>query len=322
MQLRILYPECSPERLWMAELNILENVPLAGYSTFRCGGPARYFAEPSTGDEVVSLYKFAEDNGLDVIVLGNGSNCLISDEGFDGLVIRIAKNMGMLSSREAEDGRTVVSADAGLPFARFGSYCAELALTGAEFACGIPGSCGGAVFMNAGAYGGEIKDFISSVSYWDGEKIRHIDGGECEFAYRTSLFAKRNSEGKKAVILGFEAMLPKGNKEEIAALVEDLRCRRTASQPLDVPSAGSTFKRPEGFFAAKLIEEAGLKGFALDESGAQVSPKHAGFIVNNGGTAKASDVKRLMDYVTEKVFENAGVRLEREVRLVGNFGGL
>ena len=322
MQLRILYPECSPERLWMAELNILENVPLAGYSTFRCGGPARYFAEPSTGDEVVSLYKFAEDNGLDVIVLGNGSNCLISDEGFDGLVIRIAKNMGMLSSREAEDGRTIVSAGAGLPFARFGSYCAELSLTGAEFACGIPGSCGGAVFMNAGAYGGEIKDFISSVSYWDGEKIRHIDGGECEFAYRTSLFAKRNSEGKKAVILGFEAMLPKGNKEEIAALVEDLRCRRTASQPLDVPSAGSTFKRPEGFFAAKLIEEAGLKGFALDDSGAQVSPKHAGFIVNNGGTAKASDVKRLMDYVTEKVFENAGVRLEREVRLVGNFGGL
>ena len=305
----------------MAELNILENVPLAGYSTFRCGGPARYFAEPSTGDEVISLYKFADDNGLEVIVLGNGSNCLISDEGFDGLVIRIARNMGALSSREAEDGRMVVSAGAGLPFARFGSCCTELSLTGAEFACGIPGSCGGAVFMNAGAYGGEIKDIISSVSYWDGGEIRHIDGSECEFAYRTSLFAKRNSEGKKAVILGFEAILPKGNREEIEALVEDLRCRRTASQPLDVPSAGSTFKRPEGFFAARLIEEAGLKGFALDDSGAQVSPKHAGFIVNNGGTAKASDVKKLMDYVAERVFENAGVRLEREVRLVGNFGG-
>jgi UDP-N-acetylmuramate dehydrogenase len=136
------------------------------------------------------------------------------------------------------------------------------------------------------------------------------------------LFEKLNSEGKKAVILGFEAILSKGDKKEIVSKVEDLRNRRTASQPLDVPSAGSTFKRPEGFFAAKLIEEAGLKGFSLDDSGAQVSPKHAGFIVNNGGRAKASDVKRLMDHVTEKVYENSGVRLEREVRLVGRFEGL
>ena len=305
----------------MADLNILENVPLAGYSTFRCGGPARYFAEPSTGDEVASLFRHAEDEGLDVFVLGNGSNCLISDDGFDGLVIRIARNMSKLSSAETDDGRVTVTAGAGLPFARFGSYCAELSLTGAEFACGIPGSCGGAVFMNAGAYGGEAKDFITKVSYWDGDKICHIDGSECNFGYRTSLFEERNAAGDKAVILGFEAILSKGNKDEITALVEDLRCRRTASQPLDVPSAGSTFKRPEGFFAARLIEEAGLKGFALDDSGAQVSPKHAGFIVNNGGRAKASDVKRLMDYVAEKVFENSGVMLEREVRLVGNFGG-
>ena len=123
------------------------------------------------------------------------------------------------------------------------------------------------------------------------------------------------------MILGFEAVLSKGNKDEITALVDDLRARRTASQPLDVPSAGSTFKRPEGYFAAKLIEDAGLKGFALDDSGAQVSPKHAGFVVNNGGTARASDVMRLIDYVVEKVFENSGVRLEKEVRLVGNFGG-
>jgi UDP-N-acetylmuramate dehydrogenase len=306
----------------MADLNILENVPLAGCSTFRCGGPARFFAEPSTGDEVASLFKWAEDNGLEVFVLGNGSNCLISDEGFDGLVIRIAKNMSELSSQESDDGRVVVTAGAGLPFARFGNYCADLSLTGAEFACGIPGSCGGAVFMNAGAYGGETKDFVSRVNFWDGDKIRYIDGGECDFGYRTSLFEKLNSEGKKAVILGFEAILSKGDKKEIVSKVEDLRNRRTASQPLDVPSAGSTFKRPEGFFAAKLIEEAGLKGFSLDDSGAQVSPKHAGFIVNNGGRAKASDVKRLMDHVTEKVYENSGVRLEREVRLVGRFEGL
>jgi UDP-N-acetylmuramate dehydrogenase len=175
--------------------------------------------------------------------------------------------------------------------------------------------------MNAGAYGGETKDFISGVSFWDGEKIRTISGEECGFGYRTSLFEKLNSEGKKAVILGFEAVLSRGNKDEITSLVDDLRSRRTTSQPLDVPSAGSTFKRPEGHYAARLIEDAGLKGFALDDSGAQVSPKHAGFIVNNGGTARASDVMRLIDYVVEKVFENSGVRLEKEVRLVGNFGG-
>ena len=321
MPLWISCPEYSRESLWMADPVILENVPLAGYSTFRCGGPAKFFAEPSTGDEVAYLYKWAEERGLEVFVLGNGSNCLISDEGFDGLVIRIGKNLGELTYEEQEDSRVKINAGAGLSYARFGNYCKELSLTGAEFACGIPGSCGGAVFMNAGAYGGETKDFISKVSYWDGSEIKHIDGGQCEFGYRTSLFEKLSAGGKTAVILGFEAVLSKGDKNEITAKVEDLRNRRTASQPLDVPSAGSTFKRPEGYFAARLIEEAGLKGFALDDSGAQVSPKHAGFIVNNGGAAKASDVMRLIDYVVEKVFENSGVRLEKEVRLVGSFGG-
>ena len=305
----------------MADLNILNNVPLAGYSTFRCGGPARYFAEPSAGDEVAELYKWAQERDLEVFILGNGSNCLISDYGFDGLVIRIGKNMGRLASEETEDGKVLITAGAGLPYARFGNYCVEQSLTGAEFACGIPGSCGGAVFMNAGAYGGETKDFVTGVRYWDGESVRYIDGDQCEFGYRTSLFEKLNAEGKTAVIIEFEAVLSKGNKDEITALTEDLRARRTASQPLDVPSAGSTFKRPAGYFAAKLIEDAGLKGFALDDSGAMVSPKHAGFIVNNGGTAKASDVMRLIDYVVEKVFENSGVRLEKEVRLVGYFGG-
>ena len=317
---RISCRESSPGSPWMADIIPLENVPLAGYSTFRCGGPARFFAEPYNGDEVASLFKWADEEGLDVFVLGNGSNCLISDDGFDGLVIRIARNMSELSSAEMNGGSVKVTAGAGLPFARFGNYCAELSLTGAEFACGIPGSCGGAVFMNAGAYGGETKDFVSRVNYWDGKDICYIDGDQCGFGYRTSLFEKLNAEGKTAVILGFEAVLPKGSKEEITGLVDDLRIRRTASQPLDVPSAGSTFKRPEGYFAAKLIEEAGLKGFALDDSGAQVSPKHAGFIVNNGGKAKASDVLRLIDYVVEKVFVNSGVRLEKEVRLVGNFG--
>ena len=305
----------------MADIAILENIPLAGYSSFRCGGPAKFFAEPSTGDEVARLFRLAGEMNWDVFVLGNGSNCLISDKGFDGLVIRIGKNMSGLTSEELEDGRVKITAGAGLPFERFGNYCVELSLTGAEFACGIPGSCGGAVFMNAGAYGGEAKDFITSVTYWDGESVKKLDGSSCAFGYRTSFFEQLASQGKTAVILEFEAVLAKGNKDEIVALTEELRAKRTASQPLDVPSAGSTFKRPEGFFAAKLIEEAGLKGFALDDSGAQVSPKHAGFVVNNGGRAKASDVMRLIDYVVEKVYENSGVKLEREVRLVGEFGG-
>ena len=305
----------------MADINIQENVPLAGYSTFRCGGPAKYFAEPATGDEVARLFRLAGEKNWDVFVLGNGSNCLISDKGFDGLVIRIGKNMSDLTHEELEDGRVKITAGAGLPFARFGNYCVELSLTGAEFACGIPGSCGGAVFMNAGAYGGEAKDFITSVTYWDGESVKKIDGSLCGFGYRTSLFERLAAEGKDAGILEVEAVLPQGTNDEIMALVDELRAKRTASQPLDVPSAGSTFKRPEGYFAAKLIEEAGLKGFALDDSGAQVSPKHAGFVVNNGGRASAADVLRLIDYVTQKVFENSGVKLEKEVRLVGDFGG-
>ena len=155
----------------MADIEILENVPLAGYSTFRCGGPAKYFAEPKTGDEVARLFRWAREMNEEVFVLGNGSNCLISDEGFDGLVMRIGKNMSELTSEELEDGRVKITAGAGLSYARFGNYCTELSLTGAEFACGIPGSCGGAVFMNAGAYGGETKDFISSVTYWDGNSV-------------------------------------------------------------------------------------------------------------------------------------------------------
>lgn len=321
MLLRISYPEYSRESPSMSDIVIQENIPLAGYSTFRCGGPAKYFAEPSTGDEVARLFRWAREKNEEVFVLGNGSNCLISDEGFDGLVIRIARNMSRLDSEELEDGRVKITAGAGLPFARFGNYCVELSLTGAEFARGIPGSCGGAVFMNAGAYGGETKDFITSVTYWDGMSVKKIDGSLCKFGYRTSLFEQLAAEGNDAVILEFEAVLSKGNKDEIVALTDELRAKRTASQPLDVPSAGSTFKRPEGYFAARLIEEAGLKGFALDDSGAQVSPKHAGFIVNNGGRAGASDVMKLIDYVTLKVYENSGVKLEKEVRLVGNFGG-
>lgn len=306
----------------MSEISVKENVCLAPYSTFRTGGPARYFAEPSGEDELKAAFGFAQEKDLDVFILGNGSNCLISDSGFDGLVIRIGKLMGEISSVTGEDGMTYVTAGAGCLLSRFGNYCADMGLEGAEFACGIPGTVGGAVFMNAGAYGREIRDIAVSVRYLENNEIRELPASECGFAYRTSIFDRKQGEGECPVILSMKAALKPGDKEKILAYCDELKQKRTASQPLDVPSAGSTFKRPEGYFAAKLIEDSGLKGFALDGSGAQVSPKHAGFVVNNGGRASAEDILRLIDYVSDKVYKDSGVRLEKEVRLIGFKGAV
>lgn len=306
----------------MSEISVKENVCLAPYSTFRTGGPARYFAEPSGEDELKAAFGFAQEKDLDVFILGNGSNCLISDSGFDGLVIRIGKLMGGISSVTGEDGMTYVTAGAGCLLSRFGNYCADMGLEGAEFACGIPGTVGGAVFMNAGAYGREIRDIAVSVRYLENNEIRELPASGCGFAYRTSIFDRKQGEGECPVILSMKAALKPGDKEKILAYCDELKQKRTASQPLDVPSAGSTFKRPEGYFAAKLIEDSGLKGFALDGSGAQVSPKHAGFVVNNGGRASAEDILRLIDYVSDKVYKDSGVRLEKEVRLIGFKGAV
>ena len=306
----------------MSEISVKENVCLAPYSTFRTGGPARYFAEPSGEDELKAAFGFAQEKDLDVFILGNGSNCLISDSGFDGLVIRIGKLMGEISSVTGEDGMTYVTAGAGCLLSRFGNYCADMGLEGAEFACGIPGTVGGAVFMNAGAYGREIRDIAVSVRYLENNEIRELPASGCGFAYRTSIFDRKQGEGECPVILSMKAALKPGDREKILAYCDELKQKRTASQPLDVPSAGSTFKRPEGYFAAKLIEDSGLKGFALDGSGAQVSPKHAGFVVNNGGRASAEDILRLIDYVSDKVYKDSGVRLEKEVRLIGFKGAV
>lgn len=293
-------------------LNVKTNVMLAQYSTFRCGGPAKYFAQPSSEEEILALLDAAKNNGDEVFILGSGSNILFSDKGFDGLVIKIGKEFGEVTV-EDEGDTALVKAQAGAPMATFGMKCARNSLQGAEFICGIPGSVGGGVYMNAGAYGGEMKNIAVSVRYiYEGE-IHEIAAEDCQFGYRTSIFEKNPG----MIVTGFTARLPKGDKAQIDALVAELREKRTKSQPLDVPSAGSTFKRPEGYFAGKLIEDSGLKGFALNDSGAQVSPKHAGFVVNNGGKAKASDVMELIRYIQDKVFADSGVHLETEVRLVG-----
>ena len=291
---------------------IKRDVILKPYTTFKCGGPAKYFSEPSSVGQIKDLIDWAKDNGISYTVLGLASNVLISDDGFDGLVIRLGKEFSQITVEDLGSSMRV-SAEAGCPLALFGKKCAENSLTGAEFACGIPGSVGGAVFMNAGAYGGEVRDFIVSVTYLKGGQICEISGADCGFGYRRSIF----SDDPGAVILSMTAELQKGNKEEIESLIAELKAKRIASQPVDVPSAGSTFKRPEGFFAGKLVQDSGLKGFALDESGARVSPKHSGFVVNEGGKATASDVIKLIEYVRNKVREDSGVMLEPEVRLIG-----
>lgn len=298
----------------MSEPAIQNDVSLKQFTTFRCGGPAKLFAEPETEDELLQLLSYTKENNLETFILGLGSNILVSDEGFDGLVIRIGRKLGDISVEEDEDG-AVITAGAGAPLSLLGNTAVKCGLEGAEFCCGIPGSVGGAVFMNAGAYGREIKDIAVSVRYLEKGGIKTMDASDCAFGYRTSVFESRSD----CIILGLTVRLAKGDPDKISAYVDELKAKRTTSQPLDVPSAGSTFKRPEGYFAGKLIEDSGLRGFKLDESGAQVSPKHCGFVVNNGGTASAADVMRLIRYVQQTVLDKQGVKIEPEVRLIGKF---
>ena len=298
----------------MSEPAIQRDVSLRQFTTFKCGGPAKYFAEPSSEEELTRLLGFAKENDLETFILGLGSNILVSDDGFDGLVIKIGRNLGDISIEEDDTG-AVITAGAGAPLSLLGNTAVKHGLEGAEFCCGIPGSVGGAVFMNAGAYGREIKDIAVSVRYLAKSTITTVAAEDCGFGYRTSIF----EQTEDSLILGLTVRLAKGDPEKITAYVEELKAKRTASQPLDVPSAGSTFKRPEGYFAGKLIEDSGLRGFKLDDSGAQVSPKHCGFVVNNGGTASAADILKLIRYVQETVYERQGVRIEPEVRLIGKF---
>ncbi|MBP5654282.1 MAG: UDP-N-acetylmuramate dehydrogenase [Clostridiales bacterium] len=297
-----------------ATLDIRRDVILKPYTTMKCGGPAVFFAEPDSADEVGEAFGFAAKEGIPVQVLGAGSNVLISDKGFDGLVIKIGRNMSAIDT-VIRDGVGVISCQAGSTLASFGAECLKEGLAGAEFCCGIPGNVGGAVYMNAGAYGRQMEDIVTEVTYWKDGDIKTVKGSDAGFGYRTSIF--ENMED--AVILGMTCEVPEGDKEQIKAYAEELRQKRVNSQPLNLPSAGSTFKRPEGYYAGKLIEDAGLKGFGLDDSGAMVSEKHAGFVVNSKGSASASDVYRLIRYIQDKVFETSGVRLEPEVRLIGDF---
>ena len=283
-------------------LRLLPNEPMASHTSFRIGGPV-LMACPSSREELTNLYRFCIKEEIPMRILGAGTNVLAPDEGLEQLVI-CTRDLS-----EMQDlGHGMIAADCGVSLARLACFARDLSLTGLEFAHGIPGSVGGGVYMNAGAYGGEMCQVIETVTALipDGTLKEIQVEGQC-FGYRRSLFAEENM-----VILGASFRLRPENREEIAAKMKELMEKRKASQPLDMLSAGSTFKRPATGYAAALIDQAGLKGQGI--GGAAISTKHAGFVVNKGG-ATAADVKATMAMIQKKVKEQSGVMLEPEVRI-------
>ena len=290
----------------LADANISADEPLARHCSFRIGGPARRMAFPATSGELVMLEKIGRMCGGNPLVLGNGTNVLFPDEGLDRLVISTRD-----LCRMERTGETEIRAEAGLSLARLAVFAQQNELTGLEFAHGIPGSVGGAVCMNAGAYGGEMKDVLVGAQVWFPEEgVRFLNVDELDLGYRHSIL----SDQPDAVVLYAVFHLEQGDGAVIRQKMDELMGRRKASQPLEFPSAGSTFKRPTGYFAGALIEQAGLKGFSV--GGAQVSPKHAGFVINTGD-ATCADVQALIAHIQRTVMEKNGVLLEPEVRIIG-----
>lgn len=291
---------------YLPDLEVLQDEPMSRHTTFRIGGPAKRMAFPSSREQLVLLMSFAKDYGANPLVIGNGSNLLVPDEGLDRLVIDTSANLNRV---ERGSGNTVL-ADAGATLARTADLACKSGLTGLEFAHGIPGTVGGGVCMNAGAYGGEMKQVLRSAAVlFPEEGIRTLAGEELAFSYRHSLLTDRPD----AVVLRAVLTLEAGEPAAIREKMDELMARRKASQPLEYPSAGSTFKRPEGYYAAALIDQCGLKGLTV--GGAQVSEKHAGFVINRGG-ATCADVTALMTEIQKRVWEATGVRLEPEVKVI------
>lgn len=283
-----------------SEENILVNEPLRNHTTFKVGGPADILVTPTSKEELIECLKL----NVPKFVMGNGSNLIVKDKGIRGLVIKTTKVNNITL-----DGN-IIEAEVGAYLGQISIFARENSLTGFEFASGIPGTVGGGVSMNAGAYGGEMKDVVIETTYCDLEgNIYTLNNEEHEFGKRKSFFT-----GKDFVVLSTKIKLNEGNKEEIANKMEELKISRNTKQPITMPSAGSIFKRPEGYFAGKLIEDSGLKGYTI--GGAQVSTLHAGFIVNIGD-ATAKDILDLIKYIQEIVIKNYGVELETEVKVVG-----
>lgn len=290
----------------IAKDSILIDEPMSRHTTFRVGGPADFFVTPKAKEEVRDVIRICKEAGMPYYIIGNGSNLLVSDAGYRGVIVQIYKEMN-----EVKVEGDLVKAQAGALLSGIAAKALGAELSGFEFASGIPGTIGGACVMNAGAYGGEMKDVLESVTALTGEgKIIELGRNELELGYRTSVIAK-----KGYIVLGAVLKLERGDGEKIKTYMDELKEKRVTKQPLEYPSAGSTFKRPEGYFAGKLIEDAGLRGFQV--GGAQVSEKHCGFVINRDH-ATAADIMELMRQVQIRVKENSGVDLEPEVKRLGD----
>ncbi len=290
------------ERCPLLELRVDE--PMSKHTTFRIGGPAALMGLPKSAGEARMAVKAARELAVEPFFLGNGSNLLVADEGYPGFIMKLTGDFDEI--REVGQG---LEAGSAAPLSRLSGRALELGLTGLEFAGGIPGSVGGAVMMNAGAYGGEMAQVLESVAFLDEEgEVRTLPASECGFGYRHSVFSNR-----KCLILKARFQLKQGDGDAVKARMDELTAQRKAKQPLEYPSAGSMFKRPPGHFAAALIDQCGLKGLAV--GGAQVSEKHAGFVVNRGG-ATCADVLELVRQVKARVLSQTGVELEMEVRVL------
>lgn len=302
----------------LPKLGFLQDEPMKKHTTFRIGGPADYYAEPDMS-QISKLIEMAKAYDMPVTVIGNGSNLLVGDKGIRGLVIGIGKGLSEIEVTEAvaqqstaQDNGHIITAGAGAILAAVAAKAAEASLSGLEFASGIPGSVGGAVVMNAGAYGGEIKDVLIDATVLTAEgELKTVTRDELDLSYRHSIVPEK---GYIVLSAGFR-LIPKP-KDEIKSYMAELRTKRVEKQPLEYPSAGSTFKRPEGYFAGKLIMDAGLRGYSVGD--AQVSQKHCGFVVNKG-EATAADVLTLIKDVQETVLKQFGVKLEPEVKMIGEF---
>lgn len=287
--------------------HVLTDEPMKQHTTFKIGGPADYFLVPETGEEVGEIIKICRKTDTQYFILGNGSNLLVGDGGYRGAVIQVYRNMSAVTVEG-----TTITAQAGALLSAVAAAAKNASLTGFEFAGGIPGTVGGAAVMNAGAYGGEMKDVLVEVTVMDAEgKIFAIPAEKLELGYRTSVIKKAGY-----IVLEAKIRLKEGDQEAIRERMKELTIQRTTKQPLEYPSAGSTFKRPEGYFAGKLVMDSGLRGYQV--GGARVSEKHCGFVIN-AGDATAKDVRTLMDNVRDIVYEKYGVTLEPEVKFLGEF---
>ncbi len=290
---------------YLPDLQVERDVSMKRHTSFRVGGAARRMAFPKNREQLVILMGLAQECGVCPFILGKGTNLLVADAGLDTLVIKTTEHMSEVHL--TDDG--MLEADAGISLTRLAVFAQQAGLTGLEFAHGIPGSLGGGICMNAGAYGGEMSQVVTEVTALFPDGIRHLSGEELQLSYRRSVF----TDHPEAVVLGAKLRLSKGDAQEIRAKMDDLIARRKQSQPLEYPSAGSTFKRPVGNYAGTLIEKSGLKGLTV--GGAQVSEKHAGFIINTGD-ATCEDVKRLIVQVQKRVLEQWGILLEPEVKII------